>query len=102
MSVTKEQAAVTYRQLSHKLRWHRAGGPHQESERPWNNADQRIYQDSDDAPTLVTFQEGDDVNIDALLAQGAIQPYTKPKKVTVTAFSDAEPVTVPADTKGGA
>ncbi len=50
------------------------------------NARRGQYTDSDEAPTLVTFDEFCQVDIDMLLASGAIVPYTKPAKA-----ADPEP-----------
>ena len=64
----------TYIQLSHRLRIHRPGKPDLVSERPregnredgWEN-----YRDLD-KPTLISFEPGDQVDIAALMACGAI------------------------------
>ncbi len=65
-----------YRQITHKLRIHRAPGlPETESVRPgrWAN------QDSEENPTLITLGDSDRVDIPALLAMGAIVPWEPPK-----------------------
>lgn len=76
----------TYRQLSHKLRIQRGPGrPDKVSARPrmgsredgWGE-----FTDSDKEPTLITFDEYDQVNIPSLLAQGSLvewKPKPKPK-----------------------
>lgn len=74
---------TTYRQIAHRLRWTReteAGRQRIESERP--RARNGAFMDTD-APTLVTFDEFDRVDLPALLGQGAIvelPPEPKPKR----------------------
>ena len=74
----------TYRQIAHKLRWTKDAPPRPDtnSERP-RRGKRGPYLDEDD-PTLVTFEEDDAVNVPALLAQGAIEPYTPPKPKRTT------------------
>jgi len=71
----------TYRQITYKLRVHRGPGkPALESARPFRNVKgSRVYTDSDEAPTLVTFDEYCQVNIPDLLNMGAIAEYKPPK-----------------------
>jgi len=70
---------TTYRQMAHRLRIQRGPGrPDRVSERPrkgnrsfgWGE-----YADSDEQPTLITFDEHDRVDVPALLAIGAIVPW---------------------------
>lgn len=79
---------TTYRQIAHKLRIARGpGNPDRLSARPRQGNRERgwgAYLDSDDAPTLVTFEPGDLVDVDALLRSGAIAPYTPPAVVPAT------------------
>ena len=73
---------IVYRQLTLRLRVQRGPGRHDlVSERPnrKDKAGNRIYLDSDDSPTLVTFDEHCQVDIPALLAIGAITEYTPPE-----------------------
>lgn len=72
-----------YRQVAHRLRINRGPGrPDKVSERPraGRRGDWREFLDSDEAPTLIAFDEYDQVNIPALLAQGAIAPHTPPRR----------------------
>ena len=41
------------------------------------------FADSDDTPTLVTFEDGDQVDIEFLLNIGSIVPYNAPAKAEV-------------------
>lgn len=69
---------VIYRQLSHKLRIRRGPGrPDKVSERPRAGNREKgygEYLDSDEAPTLIEFEEFDQVDIPALIRAGAIVP----------------------------
>lgn len=74
----------TYRQITYKLRVSRGPGkPDLVSERPCrkDNHGNRTYLDSDEKPTLVTF---DDycvlTDLDFWLKVGHIVPYTPPRK----------------------
>ena len=61
------------------LRFRQApGGPKIEVLRP-QNASRSQYLDSDEAPTLVTFEDTAGVDIPSLLATGAIVPWVPPK-----------------------
>ncbi len=65
---------VPFRQITHRLRIQRGPGRADKvSERP--RAADRQYLDSDEAPTLVTFDEYDQVDVSALLQMGAIVPW---------------------------
>lgn len=74
----------TYRQIVHRLRIQRGPGqPDKVSERPREGSRDRgwgKYRDSDDAPTLITFDKHDRVNVEKLLRIGAIVPYEPPKR----------------------
>lgn len=68
-----------YRVVTRRLRVQRGPGRHDlVVERPMNKAMTR-YLDSDAAPTLITFDEHCQVDMDGLLRLGAIVPYTPPK-----------------------
>ena len=68
-----------YRVVTRRLRVQRGPGRHDlVAERPMNKAETR-YIDSDDKPTLITFDEHCQVDIPWLLRLGAIVPYTPPK-----------------------
>ena len=74
-------ATTTYRQISRKLRIQRGPGrPDKVSERPSreNKAGVRVYLDSDEAPTLIEFDEFDIVDIDQMLRIGAIAAWSPP------------------------
>lgn len=70
---------ATYRQLSHRLRIQRGPGrPDKVLERPREGSRERgwgRYLDSDEKPTLITFDEYDQVDIAQLLRSGAIVPW---------------------------
>lgn len=68
----------TYRVITKKLRVQRgAGRPDLEVARPMN-AGRTVFLDSDEAPTLVTFDEHCQVDIPYLLRLGAIVPWAEP------------------------
>ena len=71
----------TYRQLTFRLRVQRGPGKKDlVSERPMKLVKgNRVYTDSDEKPTLVSFDEHCQVNIPGLLRGGAIMEYTPPK-----------------------
>lgn len=74
----------TYRLVTAKLRVQRGpGNPDLVVARPLKPGDsnQRVFTDSDENPTLVTFDDLCQVDIDNLLAVGAIAEYTPPKPV---------------------
>lgn len=87
----EKQHTGTYRQVAHKLRIQKdpGCGPHKESVRP-RKGKRGPYLDSDDEPTLITFDEDDAVDVERLLAIGAIKPYSppKPKRATKTKGAD--------------
>jgi hypothetical protein len=62
----------TYRQLTQRLRVQRPGRPDLVSERPREEGGARRFLDSDAAPTLVTFEDGELVDVAWLLRIGAI------------------------------
>lgn len=66
-----------YRQYAHKIRVQ--GRTPETSERP-RNKQTKAFLDSDDAPTLIELGPKDPVDIDGLLATGAIVPYEAPKR----------------------
>jgi len=67
--------AQVYRQLTHRIRIQRGPGrPDKVSERPRDDVTGRFL-DSDEEPTLITFEEDDDVDIPWLLKIGAIVPW---------------------------
>lgn len=72
-----------YRQITHKLRLqYGPGKPDIVSERPSrrNREGRRVYTDSDDNPTLVELTGAEvGCDVEMLIAQNAIQPYTPPK-----------------------
>lgn len=74
----------TYIQIAHRLRIQRGPGrPDKLSERPRAGSRERgwgAFTDSPDKPTLITFDEYDQVDVDALLRSGAIVPYTPKRK----------------------
>ena len=72
---------LTYRQIAHRLRIQRGpGNPDRISERPraGSKGNWGAFLDSDAEPTLITFDDLDQVDVAALLASGAIQAYTPP------------------------
>ncbi len=80
-----------YRQIAHRLRIHRAEGGERVSERPREGSREKgwgKFLDSDDAPTLVELDEGDQVDVTALLRSGAIQPYIAPRKTRAKEVSE--------------
>jgi len=76
MVVTPEQAG-TYRQIAHRLRNHPATGPHRESERigKLRREGGREWFEYD-GDLLVELYEGDQVDVEMLLRQRAIERYT--------------------------
>ena len=81
MPVPKELTG-TYRQVAWKLRIAKDSGPDKVSERP-RKGKRGPYQDNDE-PTLVEIAADDNINVEAMLAQGAIEPYTPPKPTKPT------------------
>jgi hypothetical protein len=71
---------MIYRQLAHKLRINRGPGrPDKYSERPrvGQRGNWREFTDEDE-PTLIEFDEFDQVDLAGLLRIGAIVPHTPP------------------------
>jgi hypothetical protein len=66
---------TTYRQLTQRIRVQRPGRPDLVSERPRETAGRRRFKDTDDAPTLITFEDDDQVDVARLLRIGAIAPW---------------------------
>ncbi len=77
----------TYRQIAHRLRIQRGPGrPDKVSERPREGSREKgwgKFLDSEDHPTLITFDEHDQADIAGLLRLGAIVPYSPPKREEV-------------------
>lgn len=76
-------SGVVYRQIAHRLRIDRGPGrPDKVSERPraGRQGDWREFLDSDEAPTLIEFDEFDRVDVAALLRQGSIVAHTPPAR----------------------
>ena len=71
-------ASGTYRMVTRKLRVQRPGHDDLVVERPAkeNREGVRSYQDSDEKPTLITFDDSCVVDVEGLLKLGAIVPYT--------------------------
>ena len=81
MPIEPEYVGVTYRQIARLLRVPRGGGrPKIVSERPAREDREGnvIYQDSSDAPTLITFDADCIVDVGMLLQAGAVMPYVAP------------------------
>lgn len=82
MEIDPRYIGVPFRQLSARLRVQRGPGrPDLVSERPRERrADGSAgrYLDSPEQPTLITFDEYCQVDVEALLRIGAIAPYTPP------------------------
>jgi hypothetical protein len=75
--VTKEQAGA-YRQIGERLRISRAPGKGETlSER--QRARGGRYLDEDE-PTMITLEEGDQVDVDFLIKVGAIEPKAEPAR----------------------
>lgn len=70
--------ARTYRQLTQRIRVQRPGRPDLVSERPRQKSGARRFLDTDGAPTLVTFEDDDLVDVARLLRIGAIAPWPPP------------------------
>lgn len=70
---------TVYRQIAHRLRINRGPGhPDKVSERPRAGARDRgwgAFLDSDESPTLIEFDELDQVDVPGLLRLGAIVPH---------------------------
>lgn len=66
-----------YQVMAKGIRVQRPGREHLEVKRPYN-ARREVFLDSDEAPTLIQFEEGEHVDLDGLLRTGAIVPYTLP------------------------
>lgn len=81
MPVDKKHVG-TYRQVAWKLRIHKDDGPDKVSERP-RQGKRGPFKDLDE-PTLVEIEADDNINVEALLRQGAIEPYTPPKPKRAT------------------
>lgn len=76
MTVTAAQAGSTYRLLTAGIRVQRgAGNPDLVATRP-RNSRTGPFTDSEAKPTLVTFAEGDQADIEFLLRIGAIAPHS--------------------------
>lgn len=71
----------TFRQVSHRLRIQRGPGRTDKvSERPRVGSRERGWGDyRDGAPTLITFDEHDRVDVEDLLRIGAIVPWVPPE-----------------------
>jgi hypothetical protein len=69
-----------YRQLTRTLKIYTDGQPGKRrvSERPYAVGE---YTDSEEEPTLVEVHASDAVDVEALLATGAIVPYDPPKTI---------------------
>jgi hypothetical protein len=89
MSVTKAQAG-TYVQIAHKLRIQGRkdlngptvgaglkGATEETNFRPRHEKTGQ-YQDETE-PTLIDLREGDQVDVESLIAAGGLRPYTPPK-----------------------
>lgn len=79
--IEPQYLGVPYRQIAARLRIQRPGRPHLESERPrrqLRDGSFGRYLDSDENPTLITFDADCDVDVAALLRSGAIAPYAPP------------------------
>ncbi len=82
----------TFRQLAQRIRVQRPGRPDLVSERPRQKSGARHFLDSDGAPTLVTFEDDDRVDVAYLLRIGAITPWPP---------ADAEPMVPPKRQSAG-
>lgn len=69
-----------YRQNSHKLRIHHPGRPDRMSVRPRGGSRERGWGRflDEDNPTLVSFEEGDQVDVASMLRIGAIAEIPQP------------------------
>lgn len=77
MAISQQYVGVPFRQITHRLRVQRGPGrPHLESERPRDEKSGRFLDDDD--PTIVTFDEHCQVDVDSLLAIGAIEVVSPP------------------------
>lgn len=84
--MNEEYFGKPFRQIAHKLRIHRAGQPDKIGERPRKGSRDQgwgDYLDSDQEPTLITFDEFDRVDIGALLRSGAIVAWEPPKEEVI-------------------
>jgi hypothetical protein len=94
MIVTAEQAG-SYVQLSRKLRIAKAAGGLVESARPIHEKTKQLLDDPDTNPTLVAIEEGDLVDVSALLAIGAIRPRNVTQARRLEKSGDLEPQAEP-------
>lgn len=75
--VSAEQAG-TYRQIGERIRINHGPGKGETlSERPRHESGRYL---DEDKPTTISFKQGDLVDVDFLLAIGAIEPLPAPKK----------------------
>jgi hypothetical protein len=80
----------TFRVIAWKLRVQRGPGRGDKNvERP-RMPKRGPYLDSDDKPTLLTIDEHDQVNVPALLASGAIIPWSSKTVVSKSSRKGAE------------
>lgn len=92
--VAKQYVGKTFRVLGKGLRFERGPGmPHKEVFRPRRNDPRTgyVFTDSDEDPTLVKFEEGDQVDVDALIQIGGIIPWTKSAQAAVARTETAKP-----------
>lgn len=93
--VEQRFVGTPFRQWSHRLRIQQPGKPDRISERPRRgNRDKGWgdFLDSDEHPTLVTFEPGDQVDVAFLIKTGAISPYTPPQPAKGEAAEQVEEV----------
>jgi hypothetical protein len=76
--VPEVYVGVPFRQLAGSLKIYKVGRPSERrvSQRPADYTG-GPFTDSEEKPTLITFEADDAVDVDALLATGAIMPHTK-------------------------
>lgn len=90
----QQYCGVTYRQIVHRLRLNRGKGRADKvSERPREGSRENgwgRYLDSDDNPTLIEFDEYDQIDVGHALRIGAIVPWEPPKPVEVATESESE------------
>lgn len=91
---------MIYRQISHRLRWHRGPGLGEcVSERP-RDARSGAYSD-EAAPTLITIEASDPVDVAQLLASGAIAPWTDAPRAAPKTIKTESPEPIDADADHG-